>query len=379
MLLNRIARLCCPVNRKSALAVSALAAALFFQAASASGAENTGPGNVPCRKARRLADRLGRSVVNVQVVGKGPSGNAVSLASFSGFFWQPEEGKNPRDSKRWIVGCCPGLQALLKTKTNRMIVTCDNLVQRTAVFWAADPATGLCLLTCKEVGKELPSLKLEPVCSLRRGLCVLTVANPSGVDHSARYGFTVGPVLAGCYGKCLAYKLDLDYVRGHEGGIVYAFDRGFAGVLLAAANRGTDAFLGGALAESRPVPAVVLPAAAVQRIARSLKERRAVERGWVGLQLSVSSGGNGKLVIHVKSVAAGSPAQQAALSPGDRILSVRGRKLVSLDDLYELGLWVEYEGVGKELVFEVASPDGAPRTATVRISSEPNPAQNLPR
>jgi len=208
-------------------------------------------------------------------------------------------------------------------------------------------------------------------------MCVLTVANPYGVDHSTRYGFALGPVLAGRDSKCLAYKLDLDYVRGHEGGVAYAFEKGFAGMILASWGSSEDSFLSNALTNKRPGSTVILPARALRTILNCLVDRRPVKRGWVGLKVSHIQSEGGKTLLKVIAVAKGSPAMKAGIRRGETIVGVKGKEIRSIDDLYEVALWVEYQGIGKQISFQVLSAEGKVRTVTVSIGERPAGVQSF--
>jgi len=301
----------------------------------------------PISRARELAASLGKSVVNVQVVAPDERGRTVSMASFSGFVLA--------DDRNLVVACCFNLPGVLSVTKGRLEVTYDDLRHGTGVLRGHDEKTGLCLIECRGNPNPPEGIKLGEFSRLVNGKPVLTVANPFGIQYSARYGVAVGPTSGGTDEECLAYRLSLDAVRGREGAVVCDFERKLAGVVLPFRGYLLPEEGGGRVdftIKSLP-PARVLPARALAVVVERLRKNQPVVRGWIGVTFTVSGGkGEGK-VVRIAGVDRGSPAEAAGLEPGDTVLEADGKVLRSLTDLYYLALWVEYEGVERELLLKV--------------------------
>ena len=99
----------------------------------------------------------------------------------------------------------------------------------------------------------------------------------------------------------------------------------------------------------------VLPASRVRRIAGELADFGQVRRGYLGVQiepvevLSGRPGGSAGAVV-ISSVGSGTPAADAGLQPGDRIVSANGRRLAGLGQLQAA---VEDTPIGEEVTLLV--------------------------
>ena len=286
-------------------------------------------------------------MVNVQVVATDERGRAVSMASFSGFVLA--------EDRNLIVGCCFNLRGLLSATKGKLEVTYDDLWHGTGSLRGSDEKTGLCLIECRGNPNPPEGIGLSDFSRLRNDKPVLTVANPFGIQHSARYGVALGPTCGGVDEECLAYRLSLDAVRGREGAVVCDFERKLAGVVLPLRPYlppGQEPGRVDFTLKSLP-PAKVLPARAVAVVVDRMRKNQSVVRGWIGVAFTVSGGSEKEKAVRVAGVDRGSPAEVAGLRRGDTVLEANGEPLRCLNDLYYLALWVEYEGAGRELLLKV--------------------------
>ena len=188
----------------------------------------------------------------------------------------------------------------------------------------------------------------------------MTVANPFGIQHSARFGVALGPSSGGH--ACLTYRLCLDAVREREGALVVDFSRSFLGIV--GPVRMPRSVPGGGVAErfeedarlslldaaeARFAQVEVIPARSVRSVLRDLMAGRRVLRGWLGVRFSVC----GEAGVKVASMTEKGPAAGAGLRTGDTLVEANGRPITTLDALFDLALWVEYEGLGKDAVLTI--------------------------
>ena len=126
----------------------------------------------------------------------------------------------------------------------------------------------------------------------------------------------------------------------------------------------------------------VLPASRVRRIAGELADFGQVRRGYLGVQiepvevLSGRLGGSTGAVV-ISSVGSGTPAADAGLQPGDRIVSANGRRLAGLGQLQAA---VEDTPIGEELTLLV-DRNGQRIEVKVRPQAQPVAADSggMPR
>ncbi len=323
--------------------VAVLVAAVAFGAAEGSRAS-----------ARRVAAQLGKSVVNIQVVSE-ENGVRVSCARFSGIVLD----------KDLVLACCPDVQAVVQRAKGCIELTYENLWSGKGFLTAVDEPTGLCLIRCEGNHEPPPSVTLAAQSVPKCGTRVLTVANPFGIERVVRYGTVRAPVFCGEDSSSHAYELLLAASPGEEGGIVCGLGGDFLGMIRPARCSGTSG--GGFASVNGAWPQVtVLPGFAVSSIAKHLREGRRVLRGWIRARFTVTRVGDAQRVI-VAAVSPGGPADTGGLKPGDVVLEANGKSITTLNDLADTGLWIEYEGVGKDLVLKVARQEDAGVTLKIAV------------
>lgn len=290
--------------------------------------------------ARRVAAEMGKSIVNIQIVSE-DGGVRTSCARFSGFVLD----------ENLVLTCAPDLADTLARAKGVLEVTYDNLWSGKGSLLAVDAPTGLCLIRCEGNPQPPPQLPLAADTVPQSGTRVLTVANPFGIERSVRYGIVRAPLFCGEDSSSHCYELLLPAVPGEEGGIVCGLGGNFLGIIMPVRCQGAPAG-GFAMASGAWPQATVLPGSAVSAIAKHLREGRRVLRGCIRARFTISQAGDAPQVA-VAAVTSGGPADEGGLKPGDVILEANGRKLATLKDLAEAALWIEYEGVGKDLLLTV--------------------------
>jgi len=286
--------------------------------------------------ARRVAAELGKTVVNIQIVSE-DRGVRTSHARFSGFVLD----------KDLILTCAPDLADLLARAKGVMEVTYDDLWSGKGTLLGVDAPSGLCLIRCEGNPRAPASIPWAAGAVPQNGTRVLTVANPFGIERSVRYGTVRAPLFGGEDSPSHGYELLLPAVPGEEGGIVCGLGGELLGIIRPVRSPAAPA--GGFAMASGAWPQVtVLPVSAAGAVAKHLREGRRVLRGCIRARFTISQAGASPQVA-VAAVAPGGPADTAGLKPGDVILEANGRKLAALKDLVEMALWIEYEGVGKDL------------------------------
>jgi S1-C subfamily serine protease len=311
--------------------------------------------------ARRVAAQVGKSVVNLQIVSE-DDGVRVSCARFSGVVLD----------KDLVLACCPDIRPTLDRVKGSLEVTYENLWSGKGFLTAVDEATGLCLVRCEGNPEPPPSVPLLADGVPKSGMRVLTVANPFGIERSVRYGTVRAPVFCGEDSSAHAYELLLPAVPGEEGGLVCGLNGNFLGMIRPV--RGQSTAGGVAMAGGQWPQVTVLPGFAVSSIARHLREGRRVLRGWIRAKFTVARVGDMQRVT-AAAVTPGGPADMGGLKPGDIILEANGKPITTLNDLAETGLWIEYEGVGKDLVLKVARQEDAGLTLKIAVGLKADDAK----
>ncbi len=311
--------------------------------------------------ARRVAAQVGASIVNIQVVSE-DGGVRTSCARFSGFVLD----------KGLILTCAADIAEILKRTKGVLEVTYDNLWSGKGSLVAVDEPTGLCLIRCEGNPQPPPCLPLAAGTVPRNGIRVLTVANPFGIERSVRYGVVRAPLFCGEDSSSHCYELLLPAVPGEEGGIVCGLGGNFLGIIRPVYCQGAPPG-GFAMANGAWPQVTVLPGSAVSAIAAHLREGRRVLRGCIRARFTVSHAG-GAPQVAVAAVTSGGPADAAGLKPGDVILEANGRKLAAIEDLAETALWIEYEGVGKDLRLTVMRAKAFSVPVTIAVGLKPDDA-----
>jgi serine protease Do len=115
-----------------------------------------------------------------------------------------------------------------------------------------------------------------------------------------------------------------------------------------------------------------IPSDRARRIASDLAERGHVRRGYLGLIIGPLDLHGGTQQLLITGVTPGSPAAEAGLQPGDRIVTVNGQPV---NDLSVLSRMVEEAPVGQEFKLAVER-DSKRRDVSVKTRERPDPGAN---
>lgn len=329
--------------------------------------------------ARQLASNMGQSVVNVHII-SGTRKKRIALASFSGMVLQGET--------RLILACCDDRINLLEEGAHYLEITYEDLWCGRGTLIQRDARTGLCLIRSTRQhglprGITLPVLKKRNAPFIPKPQLVLTVSNPFGINHTVRYGMvcTADQCVKGA--PTSTYQLHLPAMPGEGGGVVCNLSGELMGMIkpVPGLNRRQGMHLP---VDDGAWPNVeVIPAPVLHSVVHYLRAGKKVLRGWVGVKFSLQqqntaadAGTAGHAArICVDSMAKKGAAQAAGLQLGDVVLRANNRPINSMADLYQVALWVEYEGLGKDLLMVVQrGPEKQVRTVVIPVQLRPNSA-----
>jgi serine protease Do len=208
------------------------------------------------------------------------------------------------------------------------ITTDDGKVYSAKVI-GTDPKTDVALI--KVDGRtDFPFVKLATA-SPRIGDWVLAVGNPFGLGGTVTAGIVSArgrDIGAGPYDDFL--QIDAPVNRGNSGGPTFDLSGNVVGV-----NTAIYSPSGGSVGI-----AFAIPSQTVQSVVDQLKDKGAVTRGYIGVQIQPVTGdiadglglkeAKGALVA---SIASDSPAGKAGVKTGDAILSVNGQSVADAREL----------------------------------------------
>ncbi|SHG52802.1 serine protease Do [Hydrocarboniphaga daqingensis] len=195
--------------------------------------------------------------------------------------------------------------------------------QFTAQVVGSDERSDIALL--KIDAKGLPAVKLGEYSKLRPGQWVLAIGSPFGFDYSVTAG------IVSAKGRNLVSEQYVPFVQtdvainpGNSGGPLFNLDGEVVGV-----NSQIYSQSGGYQGVSFSIPIDV-----AAKVARQLKDRGRVTRGWLGVvvqevdrNLAQTFGMERPVGALVARVMPGSPAERAGIKAGDVILSFNGSEL----------------------------------------------------
>jgi len=205
-------------------------------------------------------------------------------------------------------------------KAESVEVTTDDGKTYTAKVIGTDPRTDLALIKI-DGRSDFPAVKLSEHAP-RIGDWVLAVGNPFGLGGSVTAGIVSArgrDIGAGPYDDFI--QIDAPVNKGNSGGPTFDVDGNVIGV-----NTAIFSPSGGSVGI-----AFAIPADTVKTVVAQLKDKGAVTRGWIGVQIQPVTAdiadslgikkAEGALVAEPQ---AGSPAAKAGIKSGDVILSVNG-------------------------------------------------------
>ena len=207
-----------------------------------------------------------------------------------------------------------------------------------------DEATDIALLKI-DAPKSFPSLRFYDDQRMRVGDLVLAVGNPFGLNGTVTAGILSArgrdEIGSGQYTDYL--QLDAAINPGNSGGPTFDVNGRVIGMNT----------LG------RPGSGIgfAIPSSTIQRVVEDLKEGRAVQRGYLGVQIESLSDDNARALglpnangALVTGVIAGSPAEKAGIKRGDVVLKINGQVI---KDNRELARKIAALDVGETATFTI--------------------------
>ena len=209
--------------------------------------------------------------------------------------------------------------------SKEIIVRLSDRRQLPAKVVGMDERSDLALLKVEATG--LPTAKIGDVSKLRVGNWALAIGSPFGFDYSATAG------IVSAKGRNLSSEQYVPFIQtdvainpGNSGGPLFNIDGEVIGV-----NSQIFSQSGGYMGVSFAIPIDV-----AAKVARQLKDRGKVTRGWLGVVvqevdrgLAQSFGMKKPEGALISRIIPGGPAEQAGLKSGDIILSYNGQELGS--------------------------------------------------
>ena len=207
-----------------------------------------------------------------------------------------------------------------------------------------DEATDIALLKI-DAPKSFPSLRFYDDQRMRVGDLVLAVGNPFGLNGTVTAGILSArgrdEIGSGQYTDYL--QLDAAINPGNSGGPTFDVN----GRVIGMNTMG------------RPGSGIgfAIPSTTIKRVVEDLKQGRAVQRGFLGVQIESLSDDNAKALglpnangALVTGVIAGSPAEKAGIKRGDVILKINGQVV---KDNRELARKIAALDVGQTATFTI--------------------------
>jgi serine protease Do len=214
-------------------------------------------------------------------------------------------------------------------KAEHVDVTTDDGKTYTAKVIGTDDRTDLALIKV-EGRTDFPFVRLADK-TPRIGDWVIAVGNPFGLGGTVTAGIVSArgrDIGAGPYDDFI--QIDAAVNKGNSGGPTFDIDGNVIGV-----NTAIFSPSGGSVGIAFDIPAET-----VKTVIAQLKDRGAVTRGWIGVQIQPVTGeiadslslknARGALVAEPQS---GSPAQKAGIKAGDVIVSVNGETVADARNL----------------------------------------------
>ncbi len=209
-------------------------------------------------------------------------------------------------------------------------VTLDDGTQLQAKVIGRDARTDIAVLKV-EAGRKLPYIELGDSDKVRVGEWVVAVGNPFGLGGTVTAGILSArsrDIGSGPYDNFL--QIDAPINHGNSGGPLFTQDGRVVGV-----NSAILSPTGGSIGIGFAIPSNM-----VKSVVADLQTSGHVTRGYLGVTaqpvtpaIAAALGGKTDSGALVASVEADSPAAKADVKPGDIIVAVGGRKVVTPRDL----------------------------------------------
>jgi serine protease Do len=181
-----------------------------------------------------------------------------------------------------------------------------------------DASTDVALLRLRDVGREeLPAVYLGDSDRLEVGDWVVAIGNPFGLDHSVAHG------MISAKERVLGVGVFDDFIQtdalinpGNSGGPLFNMRGEVVGVNTAIMSQGQGI-------------GFAVPINMVKDLLPNLRENGRLERGWLGVNIDdVRTSQDGRSLL-IEDVYRLSPAANAGIRPGDRVVAINGKPIGS--------------------------------------------------
>jgi serine protease Do len=181
-----------------------------------------------------------------------------------------------------------------------------------------DASTDVALLRLKtEEREELPAVYLGDSDKLEVGDWVVAIGNPFGLDHSVAHG------MISAKERALGVDVFDDFIQtdalinpGNSGGPLFNMRGEVVGVNTAIMSQGQGI-------------GFAVPINMVKDLLPNLRKNGRLERGWLGVDIDDAHATSDGRSLVVKAVYRRSPAANAGIRSGDRVVAVNGRAIGS--------------------------------------------------
>ncbi|WP_223645958.1 trypsin-like peptidase domain-containing protein [Corallococcus sp. EGB] len=267
------------------------------------------------------------SVVNITTVGPGAVAGAVKRSTGSGFVLTRDGlvvtnnhvvanaqglAESPGGS-----GVTPGKDGPRAVPVQQVSVRLADGREFPAEVVGRDASTDVALLRLNGAGLgSLPAVYLGDSDALEVGDWVVAIGNPFGLDHSVAHGMISAKERVLGVGQFDDFiQTDALINPGNSGGPLFNMKGEVIGVNTAIISEGQGI-------------GFAVPINLVKDLLPNLRENGKLERGWLGVVIN-EDGADTATAPVVKDVYRGSPAAQAHIRPGDRLVAVNGRPIGS--------------------------------------------------
>lgn len=307
-----------------------------------------------------LIEENSPAVVKIEVEGRVGGGRAVIPQDvpeiFRHFFDQQLRRQPQRQVRSMGSGFVVEKDGYVLTN-NHVVENAEKITVRfsdrtefDAEVVGTDPSTDLALL--KIDSDDLPTVKFGSSDNLKVGSWVVAIGSPFGLDYSASVG------IVSAIGRSLPNNPQEDFVPfiqtdvainpGNSGGPLFNLKGEVVGI-----NSQIYTRSGGSNGISFSIPSAV-----AQTVIKQLKEDGTVARGWFGISMGAITAEMAEALdldkpqgALVNGVNPNSPAEKGGLEPGDVLVKIAGKPIVTTADVSHIvGVTLPGEKVEVEVI-----------------------------
>jgi serine protease Do len=195
---------------------------------------------------------------------------------------------------------------------------------------AADPRSGLAVLHI-DAAEPLPFLKCGSSVGLDVGAPVVSLGFPLDLPLSPSFGLIAGRELKfqNRYFATRHLRLNVVVQRGQGGSPILNLNGELVGVLISTIENGSGAF--------------ALPVEAAKKLLHDLEQHGRVRQGWLGADVRRTEAREFGSSARVRNVRSDGPGHRGGLRPGDVLLQVGDRRILSPEDVLDASFYITAE------------------------------------